>query len=61
MEAAAPGTRGAATAPGRRATIKDVAEAADVSRSTASRALTGRGYVAPAVRERVRRAAQTLG
>jgi len=61
MEAAAPGTRGAATAAGRRATIKDVAEAADVSRSTASRALTGRGYVAPAVRDRVRRAAQTLG
>ncbi len=61
MEAVAPGTRGAGTAAGRRATIKDVAEAADVSRSTASRALTGRGYVAPAVRDRVRRAAQTLG
>src|SRR5918997_42755 len=44
-----------------RATIQDVAEAAAVSRSTASRALTGRGYVAPAVRERVRKAAQTLG
>jgi LacI family transcriptional regulator len=46
---------------GRRATIKDVAEAAQVSRSTASRALTGRGYVAPAVRDRVRKAARTLG
>jgi DNA-binding LacI/PurR family transcriptional regulator len=61
MEAVAPGTRAAVTPVGRRATIKDVAEAADVSRSTASRALTGRGYVAPAVRDRVRRAAQTLG
>ncbi|GIG29569.1 LacI family DNA-binding transcriptional regulator [Cellulomonas marina] len=47
--------------PGRRATIKDVAEGAAVSRSTASRALTGRGYVAPGVRERVRRTAQALG
>lgn len=45
----------------RRATIKDVAEAAEVSRSTASRALTGNGYVAPAVRDRVRRAAEALG
>jgi DNA-binding LacI/PurR family transcriptional regulator len=45
----------------RRATIRDVAETAGVSRSTASRALTGRGYVAPAVKERVRRAARTLG
>jgi LacI family transcriptional regulator len=46
---------------GRRATIKDVAEAAQVSRSTVSRALTGRGYVAPAVRDRVRKAARTMG
>jgi LacI family transcriptional regulator len=44
-----------------RATIKDVAEAAGVSRSTASRALSGRGYVAPVVRERVRKAARGLG
>src|SRR5205823_6635170 len=44
-----------------RATIKDVAEAAGVSRSTASRALTGNGYVAPTVRDRVRKAARTLG
>jgi DNA-binding LacI/PurR family transcriptional regulator len=47
--------------PGRRATIRDVADAAEVSRSTASRALTGRGYVAPLVRERVRKAARELG
>lgn len=32
-----------------------------VSRSTASRALTGNGYVAPAVRERVHQAAADLG
>lgn len=44
----------------RRATIKDVAEMAGVSRSTASRALTGRGYVATAVRERVLDAAKEL-
>lgn len=47
--------------PNRRVTIRDVAESADVSRSTASRALTGRGYVAPTVRERVRAAAHQLG
>ncbi|HZC73094.1 MAG TPA: LacI family DNA-binding transcriptional regulator [Jatrophihabitans sp.] len=47
--------------PPRRATIRDVADTAEVSRSTASRALTGRGYVAPAVRDRVRRAARELG
>ena len=45
----------------RRATIKDVADTAKVSRSTASRALTGNGYVSPAVRDRVRRVAQSLG
>lgn len=44
----------------RRATIKDVAVAAGVSRSTASRALTGRGYVATDVRERVLAAAENL-
>lgn len=47
--------------PARRATIREVAEAAGVSRSTASRALTGRGYVAQPVRERVREAARALG
>lgn len=44
----------------RRATIKDVATAAGVSRSTASRALTGRGYVATDVKERVLAAARDL-
>lgn len=52
---------GPARTPVRHATIRDVAEAAEVSRSTASRALTGRGYVAPVVRDRVRRAARELG
>lgn len=50
----------AATELQRRATIKDVATAAGVSRSTASRALTGRGYVATDVRERVLAAAEDL-
>lgn len=45
----------------RRATIKEVAEAAGVSRSTASRALSGTGYVAENVRARVRAAAKELG
>jgi DNA-binding LacI/PurR family transcriptional regulator len=47
--------------PARRATIKEVAETAGVSRSTASRALTGHGYVAPQVRDRVRDVARSLG
>jgi DNA-binding LacI/PurR family transcriptional regulator len=47
--------------PYRRATIKEVAEAAGVSRSTASRALGGNGYVAEPVRARVRNAAKKLG
>jgi LacI family transcriptional regulator len=45
----------------RRATLRDVADAAGVSRSTASRALTGQGYVAEAVRDRVRSTARELG
>lgn len=45
----------------RRPTISDVAEAAGVSRSTASRAMSGQGYVAPAVRLRVRQAAESVG
>jgi len=45
----------------RRATIKEVAETAGVSRSTASRALAGNGYVAEQVRLRVREAARELG
>lgn len=47
--------------PARRATIREVAEAAGVSRSTASRALTGNGYVATLVRDRVREVARGLG
>ena len=42
-------------------TIKDVAAAAGVSRSTASRALSGNGYAAPEVREKVRAVARELG
>lgn len=49
------------TGPGRRPTIREVADAAGVSRSTASRALTGRGYVAPRVRDRVREVARRIG
>jgi LacI family transcriptional regulator len=45
----------------RRATIGDVAKAAGVSPSTASRALTGRGYAAQAVKTRVLDAATRLG
>ena len=45
----------------RRATITDVAAEAGASRSTASRALTGQGYVSPQVRDRVRKAAKRLG
>ncbi len=44
-----------------RATIKDVAAVAGVSRSTASRALSGNGYAAPEVREKVRAVARELG
>lgn len=45
----------------RRATLKDVALAAGVSQSTTSRALSGEGYVASTVRERVLAAADSLG
>jgi LacI family transcriptional regulator len=44
-----------------RATLRDVAEAAQTSRSTASRALGGHGYVAEHIKERVRAAADRLG
>ena len=47
--------------PFARSTIKDVAAAAGVSRSTASRALSGNGYAAPEVREKVRAVARELG
>lgn len=45
----------------RRATLKDVARAAGVSQSTTSRAMSGEGYVAAAVRERVLAHAEALG
>jgi DNA-binding LacI/PurR family transcriptional regulator len=41
--------------------IADVAKTAGVSKSTASRALTGAGYVSDDTRERVRAAADSLG
>lgn len=41
-------------------TIKDVAEKAGVSIATASRALSGRGYISSGARERVRQAARQL-
>jgi DNA-binding LacI/PurR family transcriptional regulator len=44
-----------------RPTIREVAHGAGVSRSTASRALSGNGYAAPAVRERVRAVAREIG
>ncbi|MEV6793310.1 LacI family DNA-binding transcriptional regulator [Streptomyces sp. NPDC051320] len=44
-----------------RATLRDVAEAAQTSRSTASRALGGHGYVAEHIKARVREAADRLG
>lgn len=47
--------------PRKRATLKDVATAAGVSQSTTSRALSGEGYVASAVRSRVLAAADDLG
>ncbi|MFD7438414.1 LacI family DNA-binding transcriptional regulator [Streptomyces sp. NPDC059861] len=44
-----------------RVTLRDVAESAQTSRSTASRALSGSGYVAEHIRERVQAAADRLG
>ncbi len=41
--------------------IAEVARRAGVSKATASRALTGHGYVAPGTRERVEQAAHELG
>jgi LacI family transcriptional regulator len=47
--------------PRRRPTIGDVARAAGVSPSTASRALTGQGYAAASAKEKVLAAADQLG
>jgi LacI family transcriptional regulator len=47
--------------PLHRATIKDVAKLAGVSTSTTARALSGEGYVAAEVRERVRTIADDVG
>ena len=49
------------TPPERPATLADIARAAGTSLSTASRALSGRGYVAAAVRRRLFEAADQLG
>jgi LacI family transcriptional regulator len=46
---------------GRRPTISDLAREAGVSRSTASRAMSGSGYVAASVRERIRASAERIG
>ncbi|MFL6056236.1 MAG: LacI family DNA-binding transcriptional regulator [Actinoallomurus sp.] len=51
---------GSAPAPRRRPTIQDVARAAGTSPSTASRALSGNGYVAADVRTRVLAAAERI-
>ncbi len=48
-------------APRRRPTIQDLARAAGTSPSTASRALSGNGYVGAEVRARVLAAAETIG
>ncbi len=45
----------------RPATLDDVARAAGVSRSTASRVIAGTGFASPIARERVRTAADQLG
>lgn len=47
--------------PGRRIGIRDVAEATGLSITTVSHALRGKGQIAPATRDRVRRAAAELG
>lgn len=47
--------------PPRRPTISDLARESGVSRSTASRAVSGAGYVAAPVRERVRSTAERIG
>jgi len=58
---AAPGKPAARPAPSRQPTVHDVARAAGVSASTVSRALHGRGYASPEVRELVAAAAARIG
>ena len=53
--------RGASSRAGRRATLRDVADRAGVSTSTASLVFSGRGPVAVATADRVRAAARDLG
>ena len=48
-------------APRRPVTLSDIARAAGTSASTASRALSGRGYVSPVARDRLLAAAEQLG
>lgn len=52
---------GAVPRSARRATVEDVAQHAGVSQSTASRALSGRGYVSERALARVRQAVTELG
>ena len=47
--------------PARPVTLADIARVAGTSASTASRALSGRGYVSEAARDRLREAADRLG
>jgi LacI family transcriptional regulator len=47
--------------PAQPVTLADIARAAGTSASTASRALSGRGYVSPAARARLLEAAERLG
>ena len=54
-------TREPAAAPPPAVTLADVAREAGTSPSTASRALSGRGYVSPDARDRLRAAAERLG
>jgi len=52
---------GEPTTPARPVTLADVAREAGMSASTASRALSGRGYVSPDARERLIAVAERLG
>ncbi len=56
-----PGPQAAGLTPRHRPTIQDLARAAGVSTSTASRSVSGNGYVAAEVRARVLDAAERIG